>query len=30
MREVHIKCFCTLKVREKTDLNSGWILVSGW
>jgi len=30
MREVHIRCFCTLKVHEKTDMSSGWFLVLGW
>jgi hypothetical protein len=30
MREVHIRCLCTLKVHEKTDLSSGWFLVLGW
>jgi len=25
MRKVNIRCFYTLKVREKTDLSSGWV-----
>ena len=29
-RGVHIRCFCTLKVCEKIDLNSSWFFVPGW
>ena len=30
MRKVHVMCFFTFKVCEKTYMGSGWFLNSGW
>jgi len=30
IRKVHITCFCTLKIHEKTYISSSWFFISGW